>query len=253
LPMAVIGGTVFAMGVCFFWPTMLGTVSERFPKTGALGLAIMGGAGMLATFFAQPVIGGKYDAVTKQTEVANQTITQAQADNTWMYRAIDFKDGKAFGKKVSDGTDGVSKFLRDKLPAADVDAAKSGEAGADKKLAEDMNGILVSGPIYDKNRFTAITAPADLQTEAVSMTGGPKLPQVNRSLLDLAYPTEVTPSTDTARFSEPSLAMGGRAAIQQVVVLPIVLVVIFTGIFFYDKSRGGYRKEVLVQEQADRK
>ena len=42
------GGTVFAFGVCFFWPTMLGYVAETFPKTGALGLAIMGGAGMLS-------------------------------------------------------------------------------------------------------------------------------------------------------------------------------------------------------------
>lgn len=54
--------TVFAVGVCFFWPTMLGFVAENFPKTGALGLAIMGGAGMLSVSFVLPVIGGWYDA-----------------------------------------------------------------------------------------------------------------------------------------------------------------------------------------------
>lgn len=53
--------TVFALGVCFFWPTMLGFVSERFPATGALGLAIMGGAGMLSVSFVLPVIGRYYD------------------------------------------------------------------------------------------------------------------------------------------------------------------------------------------------
>ena len=37
--------TLFAFGVCFFWPTMLGFVAENYPKTGALGLAIMGGVG----------------------------------------------------------------------------------------------------------------------------------------------------------------------------------------------------------------
>ena len=63
--------TVFAVGVCFFWPTMLGTVSERFPKTGSLGLALMGGAGMLASNFAQPVIGHKYDDITAQTARAS--------------------------------------------------------------------------------------------------------------------------------------------------------------------------------------
>jgi fucose permease len=53
--------TVFAAGVCFFWPTMLGYVSERFPKTGALGLAVMGGAGMLSVSIILPVMGRIYD------------------------------------------------------------------------------------------------------------------------------------------------------------------------------------------------
>lgn len=53
--------TVFALGVCFFWPTMLGVVSERFPKTGALGLAIMGGAGMLSASFVVPRVGAWFD------------------------------------------------------------------------------------------------------------------------------------------------------------------------------------------------
>ncbi|NBQ13748.1 MAG: MFS transporter [Proteobacteria bacterium] len=53
--------TVFALGVCFFWPTMLGFVNERLPRTGALGLAIMGGAGMLSVSIVLPVIGRIYD------------------------------------------------------------------------------------------------------------------------------------------------------------------------------------------------
>ncbi len=49
--------TVFAFGVCFFWPTMLGFVSENYPKTGALGLAIMGGIGMLSNSYMVPLLG----------------------------------------------------------------------------------------------------------------------------------------------------------------------------------------------------
>jgi len=60
--MLFVSATVFAFGVCFFWPTMLGFVAENYPKTGALGLAIMGGAGMLSVSFVLPVIGGWYDA-----------------------------------------------------------------------------------------------------------------------------------------------------------------------------------------------
>jgi MFS family permease len=57
-----VAATLFAFGVCFFWPTMLGFVAENFPKTGALGLAIMGGAGMLSVSFVLPVIGSWYDS-----------------------------------------------------------------------------------------------------------------------------------------------------------------------------------------------
>lgn len=59
--MLFVAATVFAFGVCFFWPTMLGFVNERIPATGALGLAIMGGAGMLSAGFVLPVIGRFYD------------------------------------------------------------------------------------------------------------------------------------------------------------------------------------------------
>ena len=52
---------VFAFGVCFFWPTMVGFVSENYPKTGALGLAIIGGAGMLSVSIVLPIIGKWYD------------------------------------------------------------------------------------------------------------------------------------------------------------------------------------------------
>lgn len=54
--------TVFAFGVCFFWPTMVGYVAENYPKTGALGMAVIGGAGMLSVSFVLPVIGKWYDA-----------------------------------------------------------------------------------------------------------------------------------------------------------------------------------------------
>ena len=49
MAMALLAATVFALGVCYFWPTMLGVVSERVPKGGAFALALMGGMGMLAS------------------------------------------------------------------------------------------------------------------------------------------------------------------------------------------------------------
>jgi MFS family permease len=55
---------VFALGIAFFWPTMLGFVSENIPQSGALGLAIMGGIGFLGGAIAQPSLGAIFDAQT---------------------------------------------------------------------------------------------------------------------------------------------------------------------------------------------
>ncbi|MEE9127038.1 MAG: MFS transporter, partial [Planctomycetota bacterium] len=43
-----LAATIYGLGKTFFWPTMLGVVSERFPQGGALTLNLMGGIGMLA-------------------------------------------------------------------------------------------------------------------------------------------------------------------------------------------------------------
>ncbi|HKB92431.1 MAG TPA: MFS transporter [Opitutaceae bacterium] len=75
--------TLFAFGVCFFWPTMLGYVAEQFPKTGALGLAIMGGAGMLSVSFVLPIIGHSYDRGIAQRLPAGASVeTLAAASPT---------------------------------------------------------------------------------------------------------------------------------------------------------------------------
>ena len=52
---------VFALGVAYFWPNMLGVVAEKVPTSGALGLAIMGGIGFLGGAIAQPSLGKIYD------------------------------------------------------------------------------------------------------------------------------------------------------------------------------------------------
>ena len=59
---AFLGATLFAMGVCYFWPTMLGVTSERFPRGGAFLLGVIGGAGMLSVYTVIPMIGKVLDA-----------------------------------------------------------------------------------------------------------------------------------------------------------------------------------------------
>ncbi len=59
--MIFVGALVFGLGVCYFWPTMLGFVSENIPKSGAVGINLMGGAGMFAVSLYMMFMGGVYD------------------------------------------------------------------------------------------------------------------------------------------------------------------------------------------------
>ena len=70
---------VFAVGICFFWPTMLGFVSEYLPNTGALGLSLMGGGGMLSVAFILPVMGRWFENFKKAAIATGATA--AEADN----------------------------------------------------------------------------------------------------------------------------------------------------------------------------
>ncbi len=59
--MAFLTAAIWAVGIAYFWPTMLGYVSERNPKSGALGLGVMGAVGMLASFLVTPWLGSVAD------------------------------------------------------------------------------------------------------------------------------------------------------------------------------------------------
>lgn len=45
---AMVALLVYGIGKTFFWPTMLAVASDRYPRTGAIAISIMGGIGMLS-------------------------------------------------------------------------------------------------------------------------------------------------------------------------------------------------------------
>ena len=45
---ALVALGIYAVGKTFFWPTMLAVASDRYPRTGAVAISIMGGIGMLS-------------------------------------------------------------------------------------------------------------------------------------------------------------------------------------------------------------
>ena len=66
---AFVPAGVFAAGVCFFWPTMISFVAENLPRTGPLGLSLMGGVGLLSISSILPYFGQVYE-----WRLASQTV-----------------------------------------------------------------------------------------------------------------------------------------------------------------------------------
>ena len=72
--MTVLSAAVFAVGVCYFWPTMIGVASEYVPKSGALGMSILGGAGFVATSMVLPIMGKSIETSGPQITLRNMSV-----------------------------------------------------------------------------------------------------------------------------------------------------------------------------------
>ena len=96
--------TLYAFGKTFFWPTMLGVVSDQTPRGGALTLNALGGIGMLAVgVLGFPYIGAlqadkKIDAIaatpaaqTVPGLVVNGTLRADVLDEKRIYEIIPYK------------------------------------------------------------------------------------------------------------------------------------------------------------------
>jgi MFS family permease len=72
-PMAYVAAVIFAMGVCYFWPVMIGSVAHRVPQSSALGMSIVGGMGMFSTAIFQPFIGRWIDSARAENTAKGLT------------------------------------------------------------------------------------------------------------------------------------------------------------------------------------
>jgi hypothetical protein len=87
---AVIALTVYALGKTFFWPTMLAVASDRFPRTGAIAISIMGGLGMMsAGLIGSPGLGyakDRFSGERLQTQnAAAYTEFKAATPSQWLF------------------------------------------------------------------------------------------------------------------------------------------------------------------------
>jgi hypothetical protein len=220
--------TVYAVGKTFYWPTLLGVISERFPKGGALALGFSGGVGMLsAGLLGGPGIGYKQDYF------AVQDVRQS-SDATYS-RYVARKDDGTLDEK---GFPLVSDLFPDKVPPV---------AGLD-------NGKLAV--LDDK----ATTLDADLAKLNAEKSKGKEQPKLEESLKAtkkwwttkdeaggeesgaIKYATEDKPRLDQARM------FGAKQALLYTAAVPAVMAIGFLLLVLVFKLKGGYKQVHLEEE-----
>ena len=205
-PMAFVSGTVFWVGVCYFWPTMIGVTSERVPKGGSLALALMGGMGMLIVgTVTSPRMGDIAD------RYAHKQFDQAKVAQT-LQKVVATYPALAAKAKGDTGKD---------ILAAVADAQKVLDA---RKSAGSLPEIATANALRDaiKNGIT-------------SSDKDKKQPNYKPTVADEAK-AELDPADN----------YGGRIAFRYVAPFALIIVLVFGGLYVSDKARGGYKAEKIV-------
>jgi len=107
----MIAATIYGTGKTFFWPTMLGVVSERFPRGGALTLGAIGAAGMLsAGLLGGPGIGYTQDRFASENlQASSPEVFQeyvAEGTNSFLFFSpVEGLDGSKTGPVLGKASD----------------------------------------------------------------------------------------------------------------------------------------------------
>ncbi len=127
---ALVALGIYALGKTFFWPTMLAVASDRFPRTGAVAISIMGGIGMLsAGLLGGPGLGYSKDrfaseALNKTNSAVYEQVKVANPSAFLFFSPVNAIDGKVLGD---------AKAVAPEMRTADQEAIVMADQAGDRK------------------------------------------------------------------------------------------------------------------------
>jgi len=204
-------GALFAAGIAFFVPNMIGLMSERFPKAGSLGIVLLIGTGFIGGGISNAIMG----------EVADSYLPEA-LDEQSTVRILEQ----------------VEQQFPEYLSAAQQ---ASGDAGAVARLGyreADIQNIL--------DRTEAALAYYRQNNQFQGAATGNAL----RALIDSGLAQEAQLIQEASATLRPADNFGGRMAFRYVAPIPILVGLIFLVWFVRDRRQGGYRVERLANRHA---
>ena len=153
--MAMLALTVYGVGKTFFWPTMLAVASDRFPRTGAVAISIMGGIGMMsAGLIGAPGLGYAKDrfsgeALKESNPALYEKYKSDKPSSFLIFAPSTAIDGKKLGA------------IQGKLSAAREELAKQGNtdpSAALERLSPDERAVFAASIEGDRRTLFADAA-----------------------------------------------------------------------------------------------
>lgn len=122
---ALIALTVYAVGKTFFWPTMLAVASDRFPRTGAIAISLMGGIGMLsAGVVGGPGLGYAKDRFVGEELRARDAAIYAKFEASKSSQFLVFAEAKGIDGKMRSEVEAKLAGHRKSLPNEGIEDPK---------------------------------------------------------------------------------------------------------------------------------
>lgn len=81
---------IFGMGICYFWPNMIGFTAQKMPLTGALGMSVVGAFGMFSSSVWNPIIGMWIDSARADAAASGAADVELASGQEALARMITF-------------------------------------------------------------------------------------------------------------------------------------------------------------------
>jgi fucose permease len=205
----MIAATVFACGVAFYFPTMVGLMSERFPRAGSLGIVLLIGLGFFAAGSSNGIMGQIADGyLTDGLETQETVSILEQVEERY----------PSYVEKAEEASENTEKLASLGYREADVSNVlnRAEEALAYYRSEGELEGNLTGN---------ALRALADTQVEQES---------------ELA--------AEASQILRPADNYGGRMAFLWIAPLAFLVAIVFLIVYINDKKKGGYQAVSLTEE-----
>ena len=142
---------IYAVGKTFFWPTMLAVASDRYPRTGAVAISIMGGIGMLsAGLIGSPGLGYAKDRFAGEALKAESEEVYAEYRNEDRSKFLFFGEAHGLDPVKLAEIQGKLESARKILPKGGYDAEKTKLEKQEKDNKEKLESLKTNGENLQK-------------------------------------------------------------------------------------------------------